>query len=130
MPLQLYLPQVCKLYIRVYICVYVCVCVCVPVSSVGIATDYGMDGPGIESRWGRGFPPIQTVPGAHPASCTMGTGSFLWVKYGRSVTLTPHPLLVPQSWKIRAITLPTLWTTTGPVTGTLYLYIYIYIYFL
>jgi hypothetical protein len=27
-----------------------------PGSSVGIATDYGLDGPGIESRWGRGFP--------------------------------------------------------------------------
>jgi hypothetical protein len=26
-----------------------------PVSSVGIATDYGMDGPVIESRWGRDF---------------------------------------------------------------------------
>ena len=25
-------------------------------SSVGIATDYGMDGPGIESRWRRDFP--------------------------------------------------------------------------
>jgi hypothetical protein len=24
-----------------------------PGSSVGIATDYGLDGPGIESRWGR-----------------------------------------------------------------------------
>jgi hypothetical protein len=28
-----------------------------PGSSVGIATDYGLDGPGIESRWGRDFPP-------------------------------------------------------------------------
>ena len=26
-------------------------------SSVGIATDYGLDGPGIESRWGQDFPP-------------------------------------------------------------------------
>ena len=25
---------------------------CGPGSSVGIATDYGLDGPGIESRWG------------------------------------------------------------------------------
>ena len=32
------------------------------------------------------------------------------------------PLLVPWSWKGRAIPLPTLWATTGPVTGTLYLY--------
>jgi len=26
-----------------------------PGSSVGIATDYGLDGPGIESRWGKIF---------------------------------------------------------------------------
>ena len=26
-----------------------------PGSSVGIATGYRLDGPGIESRWGRGF---------------------------------------------------------------------------
>jgi hypothetical protein len=43
-------------------------------SSVGIATDHGLDGPGIESRWGRDFPPVQTGPGAHSAFCTMGTG--------------------------------------------------------
>ena len=39
--------------------------------------------------------PVQTGPGAHPASCTMGTGSFPRVKSGRGVTLTTHPLLVP-----------------------------------
>jgi hypothetical protein len=65
---------------------------CGPGSSVSIATDYGLDGPGIESRWGARFSaPAQTGPGAHPASCTMGTGSFPGVKSGRSVTLTPHP---------------------------------------
>ena len=43
--------------------------------AVGIATRYGLDGPGIESRWGRDFPhpsrpalgptqhPVQWVPG-------------------------------------------------------------------
>jgi hypothetical protein len=48
---------------------------CGPGSSVGIATGYGLDGPGIESRWGRDFPhlsrpalgpaqpPVQWVPG-------------------------------------------------------------------
>jgi len=67
-------------------------------SSVGIATGYGLDGPRIESLWGTRFStPVQTGPGDHPASCTMGTGSFLGVKSGRGVTLTPHPLLVPWS---------------------------------
>ena len=50
-----------------------------------------------------------TGPGAHPASCKMGTGSFPGVKCGRGVLLTTHPLLVPRSWKSRAIPLPTLW---------------------
>jgi hypothetical protein len=60
-------------------CIYV-FCVCLrtnsgPGSSVGIGTDYGLDGPGIESRWGRDFshtsrpalgstqPPVQWVWG-------------------------------------------------------------------
>ena len=79
-------------------------------SSVGIATDYELDGPGIESRWGARFSAhVQTGTGAHPASCTMGTGSFPGVKNGRGVTLTPHPFLVPWSWKGRAIPLLPLW---------------------
>ena len=46
-------------------------------SSVGIATRYGMDGPGIESRWGRRQDfPHPSRPGAHPASYTKDTGSF------------------------------------------------------
>jgi hypothetical protein len=97
---------------------------CGPGSSVGIATDYGLDGPGIESRWGRDFPPFQTGPGAHPASCSMVTGSFPGVKCGRGV-LTTHPLLAPRSWKSRAIPQPPLWGTTGPLTGLLYLYLYL-----
>jgi len=49
---------------------------CGPGSVVGIATDYGLDGLGIESRGGAIFSaPVQTSPGAHPVSCTMGTGS-------------------------------------------------------
>ena len=71
---------------------------CGPGSSVGIATAYGLDVPGIESRWGRDLStPVQADPGAHPASCTMGTGSLPWVSCGRGVMLTPHPLLVPRS---------------------------------
>jgi len=58
-------------------------------------TGYGLDGSGIESRWGAKFPHVQTGPGAHPASCTMGTGSLPGVKCGRGVLLTPHPFLAP-----------------------------------
>ena len=44
-------------------------------SSVGIATRYGLDGPGIESLVGvRLSAHVQTDPGAHPASYIMNTG--------------------------------------------------------
>ena len=83
---------------------------CGPGSSVSIATGYGLDGPGIESRWGARFSaPVQTGSGAHPASCTMGTGSFPGVKSGRGVTLTPHPLLCRGQEKSKAIPLLSLW---------------------
>ena len=50
-------------------------------SAVGIATRYGLDGPGIECRWEARFSaPVQNGPGAHLASYTMGTGSFKGVK--------------------------------------------------
>jgi hypothetical protein len=60
-------------------------------SSVGIATRYGLDGPGIESCWGARFPaPTQTGPGAHTTPYTMGTGSFPGVKRpGRGVEHPP-----------------------------------------
>jgi hypothetical protein len=82
-------------------------------SSVGIATDYGLDGPGIESRRGRDFSPVQTGPGAHPASYKLGTRFFPRVKCGRGVLLTIHPLLALRYWKSRAILL----TPSGPQPG-------------
>ena len=62
-------------------------------SSVGIATRYQLDGQGIESRWEARFSAtVQTGPGTHPASCTMGTGSLPGVK--RLVGgADPHPHL-------------------------------------
>ena len=82
-------------------------------SSVGVVTGYGMDSPGSNPSGDEIFRPVQTGPGVHPASCTVGTGSFPGVNYGRGVLLTTHPLLVPRSWKSRAIPLPTLWATPG-----------------
>jgi hypothetical protein len=86
---------------------------CGPGSSVGIATGYGLDGPGIESWWGRDFshtsrpalgrtqPPVQWVPGISRG------------KSGRGVVLTTHPLLAPRSRMSRAILLLPLWALRG-----------------
>jgi len=100
-------------------------------SSVSIVTGYELDGLGIESWWGRDFSaPFHTGPGAHQASCTMGTGSFPGVKSGWGVMLIPHPLLVLWLWKCRAIPLlPPMGRTacTEPqclYKGTLYLAFY------
>ena len=81
-----------------------------PGSSVGIATELRTGRSGDRIPVGTRFSaPVQTGPWAHPASCTMGTGSFPGVKSGRGVTMTPHLLLVPWSWKGRAIPLLPLW---------------------
>ena len=49
---------------------------------------------------------INLIPLVHPASCKMGTGSFPGVKCGLGMLLTTHRLLVPRSWKSRAILPP------------------------
>jgi hypothetical protein len=83
-----------------YIVIIITICYTLygPGSSVGIATGYGLDGLGIESRWrpdishlfrpalGPTQPPVQWVTVLSPG-----------VKCGPDVTLTPHPLLVPRS---------------------------------
>ena len=82
-----------------------------PVSSVGIATDYGLDGPGVESRWGARFSaPVQNGPRAHPASYTIGTGSLQGVKRpGRDVD---HPTTYSAEAKERVQLY--LYSTCGP----------------
>ena len=58
-------------------------------SSVGVVNRYGLAGQGIESRLGRDIPHLSR-PEAHPASFTMGTGSFPGVKRpGRDVDYQP-----------------------------------------
>jgi hypothetical protein len=83
-----------------------------PNSSVSIATGYGLDGPGIESRWGRDFSHLSR-PTLGP---TMGTGYFPGVKSGRGVTLTPHPFYYRWPWKSRVIPLLPL-RAVRPVQG-------------
>jgi hypothetical protein len=81
------------------------------VNVLGIATCYELDGPGIESRWGERFSaPVQTGPGAYPASCTMGYGSFPGVKRpGRGVDHPP-----PSSAEVKEIVELYLYSPSGP----------------
>ena len=73
------------------VCVCVGVYVCGPGSSVGIATDYGLNGPGSNPRGDEIFHPSRPGPGALPASCKMGIGSYPGgkVRPGRAVDHSP-----------------------------------------
>ena len=70
-------------------------------SSVGIATRYGLDGPEIESRWGRDFlHPFTPTLGPTQPPILMGTGSFPGVKRpGRGVD-HPPPASVEVNEKV------------------------------
>ena len=68
-----------------------------PGSSVCIATELRAERSGDRIPVGRDFPPVQTGPEAHPASCIMVIGSFPGIKYGRGVLMTPNPFIVPES---------------------------------
>ena len=98
-------------------------------SSVGIATRYGLDGPGIEARWGARFSVhVQTGPGAHPASYTMGTESFLGVKRpGRGVDHPP-----PSSADVKESVQLYPYSPSGPSWSVLgwALSLHLYAYFL
>jgi hypothetical protein len=78
-------------------------------SVVGLATGYGLDGPGIESRWGEIFRTRPDRPWSPPSLLYNGYRFFPGGKSGRGVTLTSHPLLMPWSRKSRVIPLHPLW---------------------
>ena len=79
-----------KNYISITIYLLFISILCGPGSSVGIATDYGAGRSGIESRWGRDFPPVQTAlgPTQPPVQWVPGLSRG---RGGRGVGLTPHP---------------------------------------
>jgi hypothetical protein len=78
-------------------------------SSVSTVSDYGLDDREIgvrspaEAKDFSSILCVQTGSGAHPDSCTKGTGGpFPGVKRGRGMTLTTHPHLVPRSGMSRS----------------------------
>ena len=62
----------------------------------GIATRYGLEGPGIESQWGEIFHTYPERLRGPPSLLYNGYRVFPGSKGGRDVMLTAHPLLVPR----------------------------------
>jgi hypothetical protein len=94
-------------------------------SSAGIATRYGLEGPGIESGWGEIFRTYPDRLRGPPSLLYNGYRVSPGGKGGRGVKLTTHSLLVPRLRKSWAIPPLTLWVLLGllrvPFTFTLYL---------
>jgi len=86
---------------------------CGPGSSVGTSTDYGLDAPKSNAGGDEIFHPSKPALGPTQLPVKWVQGFFRGIKCGRGVLLTTHPLLVPRSWKSRAIPLHTLWATPG-----------------
>jgi hypothetical protein len=94
-------------------------------SVVGIATRYGLKGPGIESRWDEIFRTFPDRSRGPPSLLYNGYRAFPRGKGGRDVMLTTHPLLAPRLRKSWAIPPLTLWVLLGVLWGSLYLYTFL-----
>jgi len=114
----------CTYVFVIYVCVYECVCVCGP----GMLSRYrdslraGRSGDRIQVG-ARIYAPGQTGPEAHPASCTMGTGSFSGVKRPRRGV--DHP--PPSTAEVKGSVQLHLYSPSGPSWPVLGWIIYIYI---
>ena len=70
---------------------------CGPGSSVGIATDFGLDGSGFESQWDEFLSALPDRLWGSPSLLYNAYRFFPGVENGRGVLLYTHPLLVPLS---------------------------------
>jgi hypothetical protein len=93
-------------------------------SVVGIATGYGLEGPGIESRWGEIFRTYPDRLRAPPNLLYNGYRVFPGGKGGRGVMLTTHTLLVPRLRKSWAIPPLTLWVLLGLLQGSFFFFFF------
>jgi hypothetical protein len=92
-------------------------------SSVGIATRYGLEGSGIEFRWGEIFRTYPDRLRGPPSLLYNGYRVFPGGKDGQGVMLTTQPLLVPRLIKSWAISPLTLWVLLGLLRGSLVTYL-------
>jgi len=99
--------EYCNIILTVYFSI------CGPGSSVGIVNVYGLDGPGSNPGGDEIFRLSRPALGPTKPPLKWVRGFPRGVKCGRGMLLTTQTLLVPRSWKSRAIPLPTLWATPG-----------------
>ena len=82
--------------------------------SVGIATGYGLDGPGIELLWRERFSvPVQSSPEAHPASYKMDTWSLPGVKRPERGVYQQHPFGAEVKEAISLLSYGSSWPLLG-----------------
>ena len=97
-----------------------------PGSVVGIATAYGLDGPGIESRWGEIFRICPDRPWGPPSLLYNGYRVFTGGKAAGAWPEPPTTSTADVKERVVITLLPS--GTSWPVLWWIYLYLYIYFY--